>query len=454
MGLFIALFSYEKAYANKIYRNIYVGNLNMSGKTAGQADTIIKQFEADNLARKLTLKADDKTYDVTLAETGLTVDSKKIIDGCFSITRSSSFFGNMLAASKTIIQKQNVPIYFKLNQAKFDTLNTIVTSQMDSKPTDGTISIKDGTVAVTEGTSGIAVDISNIEEQLQSIFNDKTNTNHQVLIKKTVLAPSLTSASFDAAKTQTEIYLNKSITLKFEDKTYTPSKSSIGGWIDFGNNNGQIYASLNDNKINAYLSGIAKDFEVKAVDTKVNANDGSVIQQGSDGRALDYTKAITDIKSSLSQGGSSEIALQVNNVTSNIVKVATAEGLVLSRYQGKYLDVNLTSQALCQIETDQVIACYPVSSGKASMPTPPGSYTILDKNPMHYSNEYFMWLPWWEEFDSRGYGIHELPQTDTWKETPEHLGTPVSHGCVRLGVGPAESVYNWTDIGTPLYIHK
>ena len=65
-----------------------------------------------------------------------------------------------------------------------------------------------------------------------------------------------------------------------------------------------------------------------------------------------------------------------------------------------------------------------------------------------------MWLPWWQEFKSGGYGLHELPETATWKEVPDHLGTPVSHGCVRLGVGPAEAVYNWTEIGTIVYIHK
>lgn len=52
------------------------------------------------------------------------------------------------------------------------------------------------------------------------------------------------------------------------------------------------------------------------------------------------------------------------------------------------------------------------------------------------------------------FGIHELPVwPDGIKEGENHLGTPVSHGCVRLGVGPAEFLYNWTPIGTPVKIY-
>jgi lipoprotein-anchoring transpeptidase ErfK/SrfK len=33
------------------------------------------------------------------------------------------------------------------------------------------------------------------------------------------------------------------------------------------------------------------------------------------------------------------------------------------------------------------------------------------------------------------------------------LGIPVSHGCVRLGIGPAKQVYEWTEVGTPVIIY-
>jgi lipoprotein-anchoring transpeptidase ErfK/SrfK len=59
------------------------------------------------------------------------------------------------------------------------------------------------------------------------------------------------------------------------------------------------------------------------------------------------------------------------------------------------------------------------------------------------------------QFTGAGHGIHELPEwKNGYKEGANHLGTPVSHGCVRLGVGPAAKVYGWAEVGTPIVIHN
>ena len=189
------------------------------------------------------------------------------------------------------------------------------------------------------------------------------------------------------------------------------------------------------------------------MDRKINAPDNAVIQEGTEGKTLNYDKAIKDIKTNLTASNSQEIALETITVPIKDLKIFPDEGLVLGRFDGKYIDVNLTEQKLCRIESTQLIDCYPISSGKAAMPTPTGTFSITAKDPREYSYEYKMWMPWWEQFNG-DYGIHELPETATWKEVPDHLGTPVSHGCVRLGVGPTQTVYDWTDIGTPVYIHK
>ena len=35
-----------------------------------------------------------------------------------------------------------------------------------------------------------------------------------------------------------------------------------------------------------------------------------------------------------------------------------------------------------------------------------------------------------------------------------HLGKPASHGCVRLGIGPAKELYDWAPIGTRVVVVK
>jgi hypothetical protein len=122
---------------------------------------------------------------------------------------------------------------------------------------------------------------------------------------------------------------------------------------------------------------------------------------------------------------------------------------------GKYIDVNLESQTMALFEDGKMLDAYPVSSGKRGMDTPKGEYKIENKARRPWSKRYSLYMPYWMAIVPNGlFGIHELPEwPGGYKEGANHLGRPVSHGCVRLGVGPAERVWNWAEIGTPVVVH-
>lgn len=101
---------------------------------------------------------------------------------------------------------------------------------------------------------------------------------------------------------------------------------------------------------------------------------------------------------------------------------------------------------------DTELGSFPVSAGKASTPTPKGNYTIINKHPKAWSS-YGLWMPYWMGLGTGKFGFHELPIWPSgYREGENHLGIAVSHGCIRLGIGPAEYLYNWADIGTPVVI--
>jgi lipoprotein-anchoring transpeptidase ErfK/SrfK len=134
---------------------------------------------------------------------------------------------------------------------------------------------------------------------------------------------------------------------------------------------------------------------------------------------------------------------------------AVAKTYTLGKFSQKYVEVNLKDQRLYLIDGTTLVKAYIVSTGYWSTPTPEGTFTIHDKSPRAYSAEFGLYMPYWEDFLNGEYGLHELPEwPNGYKEGQDHLGVPVSHGCVRLGVGDAKEVYDWTEIGTPVYIHS
>jgi lipoprotein-anchoring transpeptidase ErfK/SrfK len=122
---------------------------------------------------------------------------------------------------------------------------------------------------------------------------------------------------------------------------------------------------------------------------------------------------------------------------------------------GKYIDINIGQQIMSIFENGKLMDSFLVSSGKRGMDTPKGEFKIYNKSPKPWSKAYSLYMPYWMAIMPDGsLGIHELPEwPGGYKEGANHLGTPVSHGCVRLGVGPAKKVFDWTEVGTPVIIY-
>jgi lipoprotein-anchoring transpeptidase ErfK/SrfK len=122
----------------------------------------------------------------------------------------------------------------------------------------------------------------------------------------------------------------------------------------------------------------------------------------------------------------------------------------------KKIVIKLSEQKLYLYENQEVIGEFLVSTGKPGYDTPVGEFMVYNRFERAWSSAYGLWMPFWMAVAKDGsFGIHELPEwPGGYKEGLDHLGIAVSHGCIRLGLGPAEIVYNWAEIGTPVVIIK
>jgi hypothetical protein len=119
----------------------------------------------------------------------------------------------------------------------------------------------------------------------------------------------------------------------------------------------------------------------------------------------------------------------------------------------KRIEVNIGAQELSYFLGGVRQGTFPVSSGRAGMYTPLGHFKI-DGKALRPWSKYGLWMPYWMSLKNGYFGIHELPEwPNGTKEGEDHLGKPVSHGCIRLGVGPAKFLYDWAPIGTPVFIY-
>jgi L,D-transpeptidase catalytic domain/Putative peptidoglycan binding domain len=131
--------------------------------------------------------------------------------------------------------------------------------------------------------------------------------------------------------------------------------------------------------------------------------------------------------------------------TSVYAKVLRGEGAFKLRYpnsgtHGKHVEFDWSRQVLVLADHGKPYRAYHVSSGKPSTPTVFGSFRFYSKTPgtnshgMVYSS-YFI----------GGYAIHGYASVPNY---------PASHGCLRVPIPNAVSIYNWIDLGDPIYTYE
>ncbi len=122
----------------------------------------------------------------------------------------------------------------------------------------------------------------------------------------------------------------------------------------------------------------------------------------------------------------------------------------------KLIVVSIHEQHLYAYQDSKLAYSFVVSTGSNNS-TMAGTYHILDKIPNAYGADWNFWMPDWMGIYYVGTlenGFHALPLLDNGQRLwGDEIGTPVTYGCVVLGITDAQTLYDWADVGTAVQIN-
>jgi lipoprotein-anchoring transpeptidase ErfK/SrfK len=270
--------------------------------------------------------------------------------------------------------------------------------------------------------------------------------------------PMITTEMLAPLLPRAEAMVSSPLTIRAGSRTVSYSSSDLVVWlVPTVGLDGSVELTIDQSRLATDLERVEALVNRPASPRQRSSRDGSVLNPGKTGTVVDREATVALIAAALNarvQGRPDEpltAATRSLEPAEQTVEPDTTSGL----YEGKYLEIDLSGQQIYQYEGEILVGHYRVSTGKWSTPTPIGTFAINAKIPRAYSRPYDLYMPYWMAFLGSSYGLHELPEwPDGRKEGEGHLGTPVSHGCIRLGVGDAQSIYDWAEVGTPVVVHK
>lgn len=99
----------------------------------------------------------------------------------------------------------------------------------------------------------------------------------------------------------------------------------------------------------------------------------------------------------------------------------------------------------------KLIKSFTCATGKSGNATPKGTFTISSRGSWFYSKKYSMGAKYWTRFYGN-YLFHSVPMDINKNVLDTTLGTPASHGCIRLSIEDAKWIYYNVSCGTKVLI--
>lgn len=107
--------------------------------------------------------------------------------------------------------------------------------------------------------------------------------------------------------------------------------------------------------------------------------------------------------------------------------------------EGRHVEVDISRQVMSLIEGDTAVHTFHVSTGASATPTIRGKFNFYMKQAGYNSKRMYFSV-----YFIRGYATHGYNPVPNYN---------ASHGCVRNPIPFSRFIYNWIQIGMPIYVY-
>lgn len=204
--LLVALIALTVAFsvvpADTIANGIYVGDLNLSGKTMAEAKDAVAAYDFDGNKVGFSVSNSGKTREIAFADVDMTVDAEKIAENAFSVCHTENKFENSLHAIRLRFSKLRIPITHKVDTLKLDTILSEFGAEVYGTLKQHEITVADDYehIVVTPGVTGCG---TNVEKARTDVLNSVAELKFDnINIELTKESPK----KIDINKLETDVY--------------------------------------------------------------------------------------------------------------------------------------------------------------------------------------------------------------------------------------------------------
>ncbi len=306
LAVFAVIANYNFKYKNTAFPNIYLNGYTYSGSAKADAKTNLESQIQETYKDGIKLAYQDKTFIVSLAELGLSIDTEKSIENVFSYGHKNNLLENIkeqtsLLQNKIDFQNEVKKSDFLIENSRWQEISKIETPVKNfSYEFNGT------DFEPAQAAEGLVIDQKKLEKDIaQNLEKLKNEEIKLELVKK---QPDIEKDTNGQALQNAKNIVEKQIVLKYNSSLWKVAKEDFGQWIDFAVQAESAKApvlglALDKVEVNDYLTSLVPQINSKPVNAQLEFKDGkvNVFALSQDGIEVNITESIDKMEKEIFQ---------------------------------------------------------------------------------------------------------------------------------------------------------
>ncbi len=184
----LVAFALTNKLNDKVYSNIYLNGVDMSGKSREEVEKYIDDYWTKVTSKQVSIKNGEQELILVTADSiDLAIDKNAMIVEIMAYGRdkNKNIVLNNLDIVKAYFEKQNVDLKYSYTENKLANVAAEAILEVDERVKDDTYTVdeKDNTLIITKGNKGKAIIATEFKSELLETMLDETETVYEVRLE-------------------------------------------------------------------------------------------------------------------------------------------------------------------------------------------------------------------------------------------------------------------------------
>lgn len=279
-------------FNNRIYPNIYVGNINLTGKTINQAANEIENAYKNIESTQLSLEYEEKKWVVPISDLGASIDSSQSAQKAWTIGRNTSLIDNIKTVVFAFEKPVIIPIVVSFKEDRYEEVIGAINHEIEIPLVEPSLMVDGETVTVVPGRDGRSLDHDKLKKEIVDhlTYQEKSPISLPVSLLKT----NVTQNEELETQKRAQNLFSKKLELTIGDKYYNLQNEEIISLIAFT-------GGFDFDKIASLSSNLSEAYDTPPQNAAFTFENGrvTVFKPGKDGQVIDIEASVPLINDSL-----------------------------------------------------------------------------------------------------------------------------------------------------------